>query len=375
MPRAAPVYLERPEGRFELHRYPHRSREPLQAWCGADLLLLDAAAESGVPASDALVVNDDQGALATTLQPRSSWTDSALSARALADNLVRNGLDPVAVRWSTELPGDGYRLVLMRIPKQLGYFEFQLARLQQCLAPGAQVVCGGMDKHLSPHTAALMERYFQDVTRHRGARKARLFSAVRDESPATALPPRPRYYCEPLALELEAGANVFSPEGLDIGTRLLLAHLPELQQVDRAADLACGNGVLGLAALKSGLCREMSFFDESAMAIEAARDNCERLFGVRPGVHFHHGDGLLDTDSRFDLILCNPPFHLGHSVDNFAGQRLLQQCADKLAPGGALCVVANQHLPYAPLLRRQFNQVRELARNRKFAVWLAHTGC
>ena len=375
MPGPAPVELRRPEGRFALQRYPARNRDPLQAWCSADILLLDAAQESGIAGGDTLVVNDEHGALATVLRPRASWTDSALSARALADNLARNNLPPVPVYWSTVSPGSGYRLVLLRIPKQLAYFEYQLACLHAFLPPGSLLICSGMDKHLSPHTAALIERYFGSVQRHRGTRKARLFTARRGGSPAAAPPPRDSYFCAQLDAELVTGANVFSREGLDMGARFLLAQLPRLAPAARGADLACGNGVLGLTALRSGLCRTMTFADESAMAIAAARDNALTLRLPATDLQFLHGDGLLDTTERYDLVLCNPPFHQGHTVDDFAGKRLIRQAVDALAPGGVVCLVANRHLPYREILQRCLESVEELACDHRFRVWLARSGC
>ena len=56
-------------------------------------------------------------------------------------------------------------------------------------------------------------------------------------------------------------------------------------------------------------------------------------------------DGLLGYEGNpFDLLLCNPPFHLGHSVDDYAGRRLLQGAAEHLVSGGRLVAVANRHL-------------------------------
>ena len=40
--------LNCPQGEFELQRYPSRNREPLRAWCAADVLLLEAAKASSV---------------------------------------------------------------------------------------------------------------------------------------------------------------------------------------------------------------------------------------------------------------------------------------------------------------------------------------
>ena len=356
-----------PQGDFELKRYPGRKQEPLQAWNGADLLLLEAAGVSDEPC---LVANDDHGALANALSPAAVWTDSALSARATRLNCQQNGVPQPLIIWSTELPQPPFGRVFMRVPKSLPYFEYQLAVLATTMSARQTLFCAGMDKHLSPQTAATIERYFGKVQRHPGKRKARLFSAVATGK-SLAEPPADRaYHCKFAGGELRAGPNVFSGDQLDIGSRFLLEHLQQLSPVERAADLACGNGVLGISVLQQGFSTEMLFADESAMAIDAARNNCRRLI---PGatVDFHHGDGLLAREAEFELVLCNPPFHLGHTVDEYAGRRLLRQAAASLVPGGSLLLVANRHLRYATGLRRQFKQVDKLAQNSKFALWQA----
>jgi 16S rRNA G1207 methylase RsmC len=165
--------------------------------------------------------------------------------------------------------------------------------------------------------------------------------------------------------------NVFSRDRLDNGSRFLLQHLDTLAPVDHAIDLACGSGVLGLSLLAAGLCRQITFCDESSMAIASARHNVETLFPDRvAATAFHFGDGLLGLEEKVALVICNPPFHHGHSVDDFAGRRLLQQAAKQLLPGGRLYLVANSHLPYGPLLRKLLGGVEQPARNRKFTLWL-----
>ena len=74
-----------------MQRYPRRRREPLRAWCAADTLLLDMAAELGVAAQEGLVVNDEHGALSLPLAARALWTDSAMAVRAVQCNAQRNG--------------------------------------------------------------------------------------------------------------------------------------------------------------------------------------------------------------------------------------------------------------------------------------------
>lgn len=369
----APTLLHSPFGSFELHRYPARRRETLQAWCAADNLLLDEAHRRAAPGADTLVVNDEFGALCLALSPRALWTDSSLAATALRRNEATNGAAATPVVWATQAPPAEPGLVVLRIPKSLPLFEYQLATLAATLAPGSQVIAGGMDKHLSAHTAATMEKWLGPVTRHPGKRKARLFSAVTQRRADAGTVQGHVYHCEALGADLLSRPGVFSGASLDIGTRLLLSQLHGLAPADAVVDLACGNGVVGLAALHSGLARRVLFCDESSMAIASARDNAARLFpDAQARLEFLHGDGLLAAPGlRADLILCNPPFHMGHHVDEFAGRRLLAQCPGHLAPGGSLCLVANRHLRYLPLLTQRFREVSRLADSNKFTVYLA----
>ena len=79
-----------PFGEFRLQRYPARRDEPLRAWCAADLLLLEALYQRDIAGAEVLVVNDEHGALSVALEARGLWTDSALSALALKQNLTAN---------------------------------------------------------------------------------------------------------------------------------------------------------------------------------------------------------------------------------------------------------------------------------------------
>ena len=362
-----------PFGAFRLTRYPARREEPLQAWCAADLLLLEEIHRLETPGTDILVVNDEHGALCVALQPCGLWTHSALTALPLKGNLASNSRAQVPVTWSTAEPAPGAALVALRIPKQLPYFQYQLAVLARLTAPGTTVLAAGMDKHLSPRVAALLEEYIGPTERHRGQRKARLFSSRRNDRQAPAPVPPARYYSDTAQGELQSLPNVFSQDQLDGGSRLLLEQLPGLARASLLVDLACGNGVLGLSAFRRGLASKILFADESAMAIASAKANAARLFPTDSGQFiFHHGDGLEHYGGPVaQLILCNPPFHLNHVVDEYAGQRLLEQCARRLQPAGRLCIVANQHLDYLPTLRRCFGRVERLARDRRFVVWLA----
>ncbi len=360
-------------GSFELHRYPQRPRELLQAWNSADLLLLEYAASLAISADKVLVVNDDYGALSIPLHGSSVWTDSQLAIEAITRNADRLQLGMPAIIPASQVPPANFELVLLRIPKQLSLLRYQLDVLREQLPSGTIIVCAGMDKHLPRSIADTIAASVGSTTRHRGQHKARLFSTLLDKSCESAGADYRQFYCEQLDGNVETLPNVFSGEQLDIGSRLLLEQFPALPNADCVVDLGCGCGVLGLAAMAHYPQAQVHFLDESDLAVENARHNVQRLFPQRlHNTGFLRADGLRGYQAQApDLVLCNPPFHQRHVVDDYSGRRLLKQAARALAPGGELWLVANRHLAYSKTLHSAFAQVEQQAINSKFIVWRA----
>lgn len=371
--------LETPFGTFRLHA-ASGSGSNLRAWNAADRLLLAAVAESARETDSLLCVNDSHGALSLPLATSFTWTDSAIALQAIRNNANANGVPVPHFIKSTEPPAPvntDISTVVLRAPKQLAYFEFQLNQLARHLPNGTVVYAAGMDKHLSPHTANLLEKHIGATERHRGKHKARLFTSVLERAGCDALDPERYFFCEPLDAALCNLPNGFSQEKLDSGAALLIKALSALEPADTVIDLACGNGVLGLFAARQGA-RSIIFCDESAHAIEAATRNCARLLlgdsnagtpGAAASVRFHWGDGLREyTGAKVQRILVNPPFHAGHTVDEAVGKRLLAQCSKYLEPGGDLLLVANRHLNYRPTLKKRFSHITPVAQDNKFVV-------
>jgi len=69
-----------------------------------------------------------------------------------------------------------------------------------------------------------------------------------------------------------------------------------------------------------------------------------------------------------DLILCNPPFHLGTSVHAGAALKLFDAAGRVLGPGGELWTVFNSHLAYDGQLNRAVGPTSVVGRNAKFTV-------
>ena len=366
--------LDSPFAQLDLIRQPEQQNEPLQAFDAADEYLLAHLAEQQ-PTTDTrvLILNDGFGALAASLAGHVeviSSSDSFLALQALEKNLVRNGrpFDAVPTLPASEPLTGPFDRVLIKVPKTLALLEEQLIRLQGQLAPGAQVIAGAMVKHLPRAAGDLLERYIGPVQASLAVKKARLLIATPVAREPAVSPYPTRYRLDEPRIELLNHANVFCREGLDIGTRAFLPHLPENLGTARVADLGCGNGVLAIASALQNPEARYTLVDESFMAVQSAFENWRATLGERE-VIVRAGDGLAGQPPQsLDVVLCNPPFHQQQVVGDFLAWRMFQQAREALVVGGALYIVGNRHLGYHSKLARLFRGVEQVAATPKFVI-------
>lgn len=106
--------------------------------------------------------------------------------------------------------------------------------------------------------------------------------------------------------------------------------------------------------------------DSSALALAATRAT---LKAARQHAQVLASDGLRDVQGRFDLIISNPPFHVGHQEQKQLSQRLFAPLRDFLKPGGRCIMVANRHLNYHRWLEQLSGHVHVLAQTSRFQVF------
>ncbi len=367
-------------GRFALQRLPVSRDETLRAWDAADELLLAYVAAELLPSftrraeQKILLVNDQFGALAVALHKYApqSWSDSFLTYKATQMNLALNKLpDSVAYLPSTEEPQGDFDGVLLKVPKSLALLEDQLIRLKPHLLPQTRIIAAGMTRHIHTSTLQLFEKILGSTATSLARKKARLIFTRYEKTEPQPSPYPTSFYDKTWDIHLSNQAGVFAREKLDIGARFMLEQFQHLPQARQVIDLGCGNGVLGLVAQRQQPQAQLLFVDESYMAVASARENYQQAFGHQLA-DFVVGDILDGLQKKaVDLILCNPPFHQQHVIDDQVAWEMFRQSHQQLAAGGELWVVGNRHLHYHSKLKRLFGRCQQIASHKKFVVLAA----
>lgn len=360
--------LETPFGAFTLERYPLDKKQLLQAWDGADSYLLTTVSERFSNATNILVCNDNFGALTVPLSARDTHfvSDSYCSQHAIALNLERASLEAHARQLDT-IP-ELIDLVLIRVPKSLAQFEYQLSEISKQVPSGTPVLAAAMVKHL-PHAAKdLMEQYLGPTQLSRAVKKARILETNIQASEHRY---QKRFGFDWQARHYSTGPNVFSNKSIDIGARFMLEQLPKMQLQGRIADLGCGSGILGIETAMISPNAELDFYDESYQAVQATASNWRRII-ANDQANFIWTDSMKDAEpNQYDVILNNPPFHQQHTVGDYIATSMFKDAHRCLKAGGKLYVVGNRHLGYHSRLRRWFKNVNLVASNSKFVVLCA----
>ncbi|BCW63424.1 methyltransferase [Arthrobacter sp. StoSoilB22] len=358
-----------------LSRLPDVEADNLQAFDATDRLLLETATDLVGPDSKVVVIGDRYGALtlgalAGLAVGHVRVNQDLFSGRlALERNAVSAGLEGrfTGHELSRELLDDA-DVVLLQLPKSLAELEEIADAVARFAAPDAVLLAGGRVKHMSLGMNAVLERYFASVQPQLARQKSRVLVA-REPKAAPNDHPFPVVESLPeLGITVCAHGAAFSGARLDIGTRYLLTFMDRIPAARQAVDLGCGTGILAtMYALRHPDALVVAT-DQSAAAVASAKATA-KANGLGERVAVIHDDAMSTLEpGSADLILLNPPFHLGASVHAGAALKMFQAAARVLAPGGELWTVYNSHLQYRAALERHIGPTVEEGRNPKFTV-------
>jgi len=361
---------------FVINRYP-QNQPNLQAWDSADEYLLSELGQFvDLKSRNILIFNDAFGALSVSLSEFKPTTvsDSFISHQAIQKNLELNGIPDNTITLLNPLDEiqSEFDIILMKIPKSVDDLMYFLSAIQNHLQTDSRILLAGMVKHIPKNLWDVLQQYGECITLP-GVKKAKMLYFKFMDKITSPYPNYPKYFkLADSETKIFNHANVFSKNSLDIGTRFLLDNIPKMEAPEKIIDLACGNGVIGLTLANIYPQAEITFTDESFMAVESARLTMKANFNDLSRFKFITTDCLDGFEKNSsDLIVNNPPFHQNSTIGTFIAEKMFRQSKAVLNKNGVLIVVANRHLPYFHKLKKLFKNTQTTASNRKFNLYKA----
>jgi 16S rRNA G1207 methylase RsmC len=357
-----------------LERFPCSNDENLQAWDSADQYLLEHIEQLDLAPSKILIINDTFGTLTCGLNRHQliNQSDSYISHQASRFNLERNYLTP-DIEYITQIEQltIDVDLVVIKLPKSNSMLIEQLRQLSNILSPDTLVIAGAKAKDIHSSTLSLFEQHLGTTTTSLARKKSRLiFCQPKAEKLNQALSTQLKTWSiDSPQLTISNLPGVFANTALDIGARLLLENIPTNIEQRNVIDLGCGNGVLGLAVAAKNPDAQVTFSDESFMAVESARLNVTNNIVHPERCDFIWNDCLSDIEfDSTDWIICNPPFHQLQTITDHIAWQMFKDAYRVLKRGGKLRIVGNRHLGYHIKLQRIFDNCTTIASNGKFVI-------
>ncbi len=265
---------------------------------------------------------------------------------------------------------ESYPLVVLHLPRGAELQEELLRLAAAVLQPGGRLYATGATREGVRSALALAQRLFGQagVVARKGGYHT--FMALRSSGEYPV--PQVEWFQDALSVDgkpaiLESCPGVFAARRLDDGAAALIAGM-EVAPGQRVLELGCGTGLVSLAALRRGA--QVTAVDVSARAVEATRRTLRANGFAGAEVLLSYGAERV-TPGTFDVVLVNPPFHVGYDVDFEVVKLFITDAALSLRPGGQLFLVANAFLPYETWLAESFARPEVVYHDGRFRVWRA----
>ena len=284
--------------------------------------------------------------------------------------IARNG--EVACPWPA---GGEFDCIILRLPKSKPEQDMTVHALAALLThSGRLVIYGGNDEGIKP-IAKRIGALFQTVDTRAARGHGRVIEASSLRADATikgALDQWAQVRDMTLGTTLGTGTRpwlsypgLFAGGALDEGTALLLTHLPPIADNAAVLDYGCGTGVVAAAILAATPSANVTLLDNDTLALVAARHNSgasDTITGVS-----------LDACGarRFDLIVSNPPLHVGVREDHGALEQLIASAPRFLKTNGVLQMVVQRRIPLERQLGQHFASVAITAETNAYRIWRA----
>ncbi|EAA6210786.1 16S rRNA (guanine(1207)-N(2))-methyltransferase RsmC [Salmonella enterica subsp. enterica serovar Virchow] len=248
-------------------------------------------------------------------------------------------------------------------PKNKPEAQFQLMNILSLMPVGSDVFVVGENRS-GVRSAEPMLADYAPLNKVDSARRCGLYHGRLEKQPQFSLESWwAEYNIDGLTIKTLPG--VFSRDGLDVGSQLLLSTLTPHTK-GKVLDVGCGAGVLSAALASHSPKVRLTLCDVSAPAVEASRATLAAN-GLEGEVFA--SNVFSEVKGRFDMIISNPPFHDGIQTSLDAAQTLIRGAVRHLNSGGELRIVANAFLPYPKILDETFGFHEVIAQTGRFKVY------
>ncbi|WP_166972984.1 class I SAM-dependent methyltransferase [Brevibacterium atlanticum] len=322
--------------------------------------------------------------------------DELGNARTASGGDVKNGSARATGSAASAGEQDRETWAVINAPKAVGALAESVAALQPHVST---IIVIGRSDAMSRAVNKELSRGFGRVDVSPGVGKHRMIIGSRPLS-SPSLPSFPKHgvigHPQIGDLEVRAHGACFSGVKSDEGSTLLVdalldtlpgaratadpttsptSHSSPGQSDNRTSksvlDLGCGNGWLLSAAMRATGASRGVGVDVSKAAVASARATTEANeidVDIVLGDAANPDDDAVAALGTFDLIVLNPPFHQGTTIETDTAGALMATAAAHLAPGGHVLTVFNTHLQYRQRLESLIGPSEQLARNSKFTV-------
>jgi 16S rRNA G1207 methylase RsmC len=137
--------------------------------------------------------------------------------------------------------------------------------------------------------------------------------------------------------QLHTSSGIFSPDGIDKGTAVLLAEVPPPSPQGNLLDIGCGWGPIALTMALRAPHSTVYAVDVNERCVILTNENAAAL-GLK-NLRASTPEGV-DARLRFDTIWSNPPIRIGKDELH----SLLILWLPRLAPGGSAWLVVQKNL-------------------------------
>lgn len=351
---------------------PHSSDPNLQAWNAVDELFVRQFNPLDLNSNDKiLIIHDNFGALSLSYSKNKAFivTDSAFSKECIQNNALLNNRvvdDEQFLSFLDDWPETDY--VFVQVPKSLDLLEMILDKLQK--RKFSKIILGVMIKHMHNNFYKTISNYYETIESSKIVKKARL---VTISNPINKKEFKGEISYEYDSLLFNNHKATFSSNRADFGSAFLLENLEDLPSDASILDIGCGNGLLSLVLAKKYPDSRIVGYDDSQFSVDSALHNAKKnKIANCEFVHSANADFL--KGKQFDVIICNPPFHLGTNVTEMIADSMIYIARRALKEDGAFYVVCNRHLNYKRKLKNNFERVIQWVEGSKFKVFKASLG-